>query len=58
MQVRPAKKFTGVTVITVLTGLCEELLTLKEAIEPVPSAAEPILGLLLLQLSSLAFPKI
>ena len=58
IQVRPPKKLTGVTVITELIGLCVGLITLNDAIEPEPSAAVPMLGLLLLQLSSLAFPRI
>jgi hypothetical protein len=50
VQVAPPLVYSGVTVIVATTGAVPVLTAVKEAISPVPDAASPIDGVLLVQL--------
>ena len=50
VQVAPPLVYFGVTVIVATTGAVPVLIAVKEAILPVPVAASPIDGVLLVQL--------
>ena len=50
VQVAPPLVYSGVTVIVATTGAVPVLIAVKEAILPVPVAASPIDGVLLVQL--------
>ena len=50
VQVTPPLVKLGVTVIVAVTGAVPVLIAVKEAMSPVPDAASPMDGLLLVQL--------